>query len=142
MMQLSAHARLGKDPRVITTSTGTTMAVAPAAVNVPIARSDDASTVWFDLVAFGKTAESLLRHQQGDLINIFSAVQIRQWTDQQGQARETWQLIVEALVSARTTRPGGGRKREISSNGNGQRQQQAAGQFQQPEFVDDELPPF
>lgn len=133
-LQLSAHARLGKDPREITTSTGKPMAVAPAAVAVPIARGDDASTVWLDLVAFGRVAETLLRHKQGDLANVLGNVQIRQWTDKGGQPRETWQLIVDALVSARTTRPGGGKRRETRHDGQ-QRQQQAADRFQQPQQV-------
>lgn len=127
-LQLSAHARLGRDPREIDTTTGKVMAVCPAAVTVPIARSDDASTVWLDLVAFGRTAETLLRHKQGDLINVMGSVQIRQWTDKDGQQRENWSVIVEALISARTTRPGGGKRRD-----GGQRQQQAEIAFQSPE---------
>lgn len=144
-LQLSAHARLGKDPRSIDTRTGTAMVVCAAAVNLPVSRSEDTTTLWLDLVAFGRTAEDLLRHQQGDLLNVMGHVQVRQWTDQQGQQRENWQLMVEALISARTTRPKGGGKRTTQQAGQhrwqGNGRQQAAFEFQSPgdQAADDEF---
>lgn len=130
MMQLSAHTRLGKKPRQIDTRTGKTMAVAPAAVNVAIAQSEDTETIWLDLVAFGRTAEELLRHKQGDLLNVMGNVAVRRWTDQNGETRSNWQVVVEALLSARTTRPKSGnspRHREAEYHTHQQTQQ-----FQQP----------
>lgn len=38
-------------------------------------------------------------------------VQVRRWTDTDGTGREQLQVVADALVPARTVRPGGGRKR-------------------------------
>lgn len=63
------------------------------------------------IVAFGKLADLRLRHTKGDLVSASGRVQVRRWTDTDGTGREQLQLVADALVSARTVRPGGGRKR-------------------------------
>ncbi|HEX2796054.1 MAG TPA: single-stranded DNA-binding protein [Immundisolibacter sp.] len=63
------------------------------------------------IVAFGKLADLLLRHAKGDLLSASGRMQVRRWTDTDGTGREQLQLVADALVSARTVRPGGGRKR-------------------------------
>ncbi len=108
-MQVSIHGRLGRDPREIQTSTGTVMAVAPMVVNIPLSRGDDSEPCWFDLLAFGKTAETLLRHNKGEMVNIMGTLKINRW-DNNGETRDSQQVIIDSLLSARTTRSGGGRK--------------------------------
>lgn len=104
-MQASIHGRLGKAPRQIPTKTGTVMVSASVAVTVPLSRGDDTETLWLDVVAFGRVAEQLLRHQQGDMVNLFGAIQINRW--QTGsETKQNLQIIAESLLSARTTRPG------------------------------------
>lgn len=144
MFQASVYGRLGQQPRPIDTATGKTMAVASIAVNVPIGKTTDTATAWFDLLAFGRLAEQLLNHDQGDLVAVMGGVRLNQWTDHNGTVQERQQIRVEALVSARTTRPGGGRKpsnppeREAARQPNpeAERVQVAAG----PDDFDDELP--
>ncbi|MCB1806725.1 MAG: single-stranded DNA-binding protein, partial [Candidatus Competibacteraceae bacterium] len=103
--------RLGKAPRQIQTQTGTTMAAASVAVTVPLSRGDDTDTQWFDILAFGRTAEQLLRHQAGDMVNVFGSVQINRWQSN-GETKQNLQIVAESLLSARTTRPG---KRKASN---------------------------
>lgn len=66
---------------------------------------------WLGIVAFGKLAELLLRHAKGDLVSASGRVQVRRWADHHGTGRGQLRLVADALVSVRTVRPGGGRKR-------------------------------
>lgn len=108
MMAASAYGRLASTKQV-ETRTGTTMAVAQLAVEVPD-RSGDGHTLWLGIVCFGRTAEALLRHSKGDLLSVVGRVQLNPYTDREGTEREQLQIIADAIVSARTVRPGGKRK--------------------------------
>lgn len=109
MMAASAYGRLGGDPKSIETRTGTAMAVGQIAVEVPD-RQGDGSTLWVGIVTFGKTADALLRHSKGDMLSVVGRVQRNAYTDRNGTEREQLQIIADAIVSARTVRPGGRRK--------------------------------
>ncbi len=113
MMTASIYGRLGRDVKEIQTRTGKPMAVVGVAVEV--GGQEEAHTLWLDLVAFGGMAEKLLKHQKADMVSASGRIALNQWTDNNGQARETWQMIVDNLVSARTTRPGGKRKARVQS---------------------------
>ncbi len=105
-MHASAYGRLGKAPKAITTQSGKPMASASLAVNVSTARDPDA-THWLPLLAFGSQAETLARHQQGDMLAVTGRLQRNTWTDKEGAERIDLQLIVDQITSSRTVRPGG-----------------------------------
>jgi single-strand DNA-binding protein len=109
-MQASAYGRLGGDPREIATSTGNPMVVCSLAVDVARGESSDAPPLWLNLIAFGRVAEALAKHNRGDLISVSGRVQINRWRDKSGAEREQFQLVVDTVISARTVRPGGRRK--------------------------------
>lgn len=111
---LSAYGRLGSDPRAIETKSGKAMTVATLAVDVGEA---DAPPLWLGVVAFGKLAEDLLRHRRGDLLSVSGRLQVRHWTDSDGAQREQWQVVADALVSARTVRPGARKARPAGDDG-------------------------
>ena len=67
--------------------------------------------MWVRLVAFGKQSDALARHRKGDMVAAMGRLTQSVWTDREGRERESWQMVVEALVSARAVRPGGGRKK-------------------------------
>ena len=72
--------RLGKNPDVRYTETGT--AVSNFSVASDVGYGDKKVTEWFQLVAFGKTAEltnQLL--QKGSLVHIECQKQTRSWLD-------------------------------------------------------------
>lgn len=106
---ISCYGRLGGDPRSIPTKTGNAMAVATLAVD--IAEDAEGPPQWFGVVAFGQVAETLLRHAKGDLLSISGRLQRRTYTDRNGEEREQLQVIADTIISARSVRPGGGRKR-------------------------------
>ena len=111
---VSAYGRLTNDPREIKTRTGTPMTVGRLAVSLPCRENgeDGEATAFFGLVVFGELAESLSRHFKGDTVSAFGRVKINRYMDRDGEAREEMQIMADGLVSARTVRPGGGRKRK------------------------------
>ncbi len=113
-MQIAVHGRLGGDPKEIPTKTGTPMAVCSIAVSLDT-RGEEQETEWFGLVAFGKVAESLLRHKRGDMLSASGRVQLNTWT-------------TDSVVSARTVRPGGGKRKQQSQ----QQDYQAPAGFDDP----------
>jgi single-strand DNA-binding protein len=113
MMHASAYGRLGQDPTERESQAGKKWVTVSLAVD--IAMDADQPPFWLRVVAFGKVAEMLLRHGKGDLLSVSGRAQINRWTDRQsGQAREQIQIVADSLVSARTVRPSGG-KRKLNS---------------------------
>ncbi len=115
MIRASAYGRLGGDPVERETRNGNAMVTASLAMNVARANADE-DTAWFSLAAFGKTSETLLRHQKGDLLAAMGPLTRRAYTDRNGVDREGWALTCEQIVSARTVRPGGARKRKDTAD--------------------------
>ena len=133
MMQASLHGRLGKDPRAIQTRTGNSMATCSIAVTIPASREgEDPGTVWFDVLAFGRIAEQLLRQAKGEMVNLAGEVRLNRWTKDGGEVVETQQIIAESIISARSTRPAGNRQ------GRSNTRHTASQRAQAPAF-DDEL---
>ncbi len=115
MIRASVYGRLGGDPVERETRNGKAMVTASLAVS---AGRPDASeeTVWFDLAAFGRTADALARHAKGDLLAAMGALHRTRFTGRDGQERENWSLTVDSIMSARTVRPSGGKKRSQPAN--------------------------
>ena len=110
MIRASIYGRLGADPVERETRNGKTMVTASLAVSA--GRPDAGEeTVWFSLAAFGRTAEALVRHGKGDLLAAMGPLYRSRFTGRDGTERKGWSLTVEAVMSARTVRPAGGRKR-------------------------------
>ncbi len=110
MIRASIHGRLGGDPVERQIRNSKTMVTVSLAVN---AGRPDASeeTVWISLAAFGRAAGALARHRKGDLLAVMGSLHRTRFTGRDGQEREGWSLTVDAVLSARTVRPAGGRKR-------------------------------
>ncbi len=110
MIRASIYGRLGADPVERQTKNDKAMVTASLAVNAA-RHGADADTAWFNLVAFGRAGEDLMRHQKGDLIGCMGDLYKNRYVARDGQTREGWSLTIQSIVSARTVRPGGGRKR-------------------------------
>ena len=110
MMQIAAHGRLGKAPQERQTKAGKPMATTSIAIDVTPGNAEQQETLWISVLAFGRVAEALLRHQQGDLVSLSGNATMSRWTGQDGTEREQLSIIADSAISARTVRPGGGRK--------------------------------
>lgn len=111
MIRASVYGRLGADPVERKTKNGDVMATANLAVQ---AGRDHDQTQWFNLIAFGKTGEALMRHAKGDLLGAMGPLYKSRYTSN-GEEREGWSLTCESIVSAQTVRPGGGKKKNPES---------------------------
>ena len=110
MIRAALYGRLGADSVERETRNGKSMVTASLAVSA--GRPDvGEETQWFNLVAFGRASEDLMRHVKGDLVACMGALTKNGYTARDGHERESWSLNVESIVSARIVRPSGGRKR-------------------------------
>lgn len=106
--QISAYGRLVADPQTRTTANGTSMAMGRLAVALPCHAAEGGEvTFWLGVVAFGKQADALAGHVKGDLVSVAGAMQVNQWTGQDGGIQTGYQVIADSVISARTVRPGG-----------------------------------
>ncbi len=110
MIAASVYGRLGADPVERQTRNGKAMVTVSLAVSAGRPDADE-ETVWFSLAAVGRAAETLARHAKGDLLAAMGPLHRTRFTGRDGQERQGWSLTVESVVSARTVRPTGGRKR-------------------------------
>jgi single-strand DNA-binding protein len=117
MITSSIYGRLGRDPKATTTKTGKPMCTASVAVDV--GKEPGEETLWITVMGFGPLAESLQRHSQGDMIAAIGRLTRSRYTGTDGQERESWSLIADALHSSRTVRPG-----QRQGNGKGKERDQ------------------
>ncbi len=120
--------RLGNDPELTYTQSGTAIAKFRLAVNRPPRQgSDEQETDWLDIVAWGRTAENCAQYlDKGSLVGIEGRVQSRTWERQDGgkaYAVEINAFRVQFLESRRD--------REARQAGGGGGRQQGAQQGQQ-----------
>ena len=110
MMLASVYGRLGQDPRSIQTKSGKPMSVSSIAVELAT-RDGQAATQWLGVVAFGGVAESLAKHAKGDPVGVSGRVQQNAYAKQDGTKVVELQIVADSIVSARTVRPGGGKRK-------------------------------
>ena len=108
MMQLSCYGRLARDPNNIPTASGKSMAGASLAVSLDLRTGGETvdGTQWLNLLAFGKMADLLLKHKQADMVSVSGNCQLTKYSTSDGTERENVTVIIDSLISARTTRPG------------------------------------
>jgi single-strand DNA-binding protein len=132
MMQAAAYGRLGQEPKNIQTQSGKTMAAASIAVSIG---EHDEPPQWMGILAFGRVADDLLRHQKGDLLSVSGRVQRSKWTTSSGEQREQLQIVADSIVSSRSARPSGGRRQSDDS-----RQQQSRPDDRRDDDMNDQIP--
>ena len=75
---------------------------------------------------------------KGELVSVAGNMQISQWTDQNGEMRQGWQVIADSVISARTVRPGGRKGQQGQATDALNRAKQQTGQQDDP--YEDEIP--
>jgi len=113
MIHASIYGRLGRDPETRQTKNGNNMVMTSIAVDAtPGNHEGDQETIWFQVLAFGRVAETLARHSKGDLVSMSGRVTQNRWTGSDGEERVSMTIVADTVISARSVRPGGGRKKQ------------------------------
>ncbi len=132
--------RLGQDPDVRTTASGTQVVNLNVATN-EVGRADEQGnrqdiTEWHRIVLFGRTAEVAAQYlSKGSQVYIEGRLQTRKWQDQNGQDRYSTEIVGSEMqfIGGR-----GDNQNQNAGQGFGQPQQQggqnqAQGGFNQPQ---------
>ena len=130
--------RLGRDPEVHYTQGGTPVASFSLAVDRDFV--DQATgrrpTDWIGVVAWGAKAKFAQQYfRKGQLAVVEGRLQVRDWTDQEGNKRRSAEVVAEQIYFA-------GAKAVLPSEGNADERtlpEQASGEFQD---LDDGKLPF
>ena len=84
---------LGKDPELRHTQSGTPVCTFDIAVKGAKERTD-----WITIVAWNKTAELVCQYfTKGQLIAVEGRLQIRDWTDKDGNKRRSAEIVAEQV---------------------------------------------
>lgn len=94
--------RLGQDPEIRTTASGTQVANLNVATNERGPKQADGSyqdtTEWHKVILFGKTAEIAGQYlQKGSQVYIEGRLQTRKWQDQNGQDRYSTEIVANEM---------------------------------------------
>ena len=132
---ISVAGRLARDPEPKRTANGNDMALATIAVDLPAGRDAEPETWWLSLMAFGRTSGELAKHRKGDRLTVMGSLQRSRYRGRDGEERESWTVLCDAVLGPRSPRPSGQRQhggdRAPASNGAGQ-----------PPHVTEDLPPI
>jgi single-strand DNA-binding protein len=87
--------RLTRDPEARSTNSGTNVAQFSIAVDKRT-KSEDSSANFFRCVAFGKTADFVTSYlTKGRLVAVEGRLEQRKYTDNQGNNRESFEIIID-----------------------------------------------
>jgi len=120
MMAVAGVGRIGKDPEMTYTPSGT--AVTKFSLAVDGFRKDEEGnreTHWFDVVAFGKTAEFVAQYlDKGARVSLSGRLEQDRWTDKQsGQARSRIVVVAEHVQSEESRTEAEGRRAAVPARG-------------------------
>lgn len=110
----SIHGRLGSDPEQKTTASGKEMVRASIAVDVTGHNAEGEESLWISVLAFGRVAEQLARAARGETLAAMGKLTRGRFTGRDGQERESWTLLADAVITARSARPAGRKKTDTA----------------------------
>jgi single-stranded DNA-binding protein len=106
----SIHGRAGADGELRQSAAGKNWSRLNVAVSAGADReSGEPFTAWITIVAFAAHAEELAKVAKGQPVSAMGRMEQTKWQAPDGETREGWQLIADAVVTARSSRPKGGR---------------------------------
>ena len=122
MNNINLLGRLTRDPELRHTQAGTAVASFTIAVDRGYSEGGERKTDFIDCVAWKGTAEFIAKHfTKGQMIAVTGALQIRDWTDKDGNKRKSAEVIVRQAYFT-------GSKNESNK--------QANNDYTEPEFED------
>ena len=134
--------RLGRDPEVRYTTSGTAVADFSVATNeVWTDQSGERQerTEWHRIVVWRRLAEICEKYlRKGSLVMIEGRIQTREWDDRDGNRRRTTEIVALGMkmLDSRTDRMGGGPTADRS----GPRSSAPSQPSQEVEITDDDIP--
>ena len=103
--------RLARDPELRHTQSGLPVASFRIAVDRDIKdkSTGERATDWIDIVAWRQTAEFVSRYfTKGSLIIVEGRLQMRDWTDKEGNKRTIAEVVADQVYFGNSKREGGG----------------------------------
>ena len=110
-MHATIYGRAAFAPRQHQTKNGNDMTSCRVAVDLTGRDASDEQTLWVDVLSFGNQAEVLARIGKGDTLSAMGRLTKGTYTAKDGTERESWTLLADAVLTAKSGRPGGNRKR-------------------------------
>ena len=103
------QGRLTKDPELRRTQSGTAVASATAAVDRDFKNQDgNRDTDFIPIVAWKGTGEMLAKYfSKGQMIVVEGRLQLRDWTDNDGNKRRTAEIVANSVYFGDSKRDGG-----------------------------------
>lgn len=99
MNSVSLIGRLGQNPELKYTPSGTALAKFSLAVDGRKGQNGEKETHWIDCVAWQKTAEVIAEHcQKGKQIGVNGRLNVNQWEDQEGQKHKRTEVVVDSFT--------------------------------------------
>ena len=98
MNKVILMGRLTKDPEIRYTGTGEPIAIAryTIAVNRPYKKDGQTQADFINVVSYRKAAEFIEKYfKKGQMIAIVGRLQVRNWTDKDGNKRRNMEVVVE-----------------------------------------------
>ena len=128
--------RLTRDPELRHTQSGTAVASFTLAVDRDFKdkNTGERATDWIDVVAWRQTAELVSRYfSKGRMAVVEGRLQIRDWTDKEGNKRRSAEVIADSVYFGDSKREGGSGGQESYSGGYGGYSAPAGGYPAQPD---------
>ena len=90
--------RLTRDPELRRTASGKAVASFTVAVDRDFSQGEQKDTDFIECVAWQKTGEFVSKYfQKGSMIVVSGRLQIRSWTDKDGNKRRTAEVVADAV---------------------------------------------
>ena len=114
--------RLARDPELRHTQSGTPVATFRLAVDRDFKdkNTGERQTDWIDVVAWRGTGEFVSRYfSRGRMAGVEGRLQIREWTDKEGNRRTTAEVVADSVYFGDSKRDGDGQGSYSGNNGYG-----------------------
>lgn len=135
--------RLTRDPEIRHTQSGTAVASFTLAVDRDFKdkATGEKATGFIDVVAWRNTAEFVSRYfSKGRMAVVEGRLQIREWTDKEGNKRRTAEVVADNVYFGDSKRDGDSRYQGGYSSGGYQAPEQPTDEFREIQDEDGELP--
>ena len=120
--QIVIMGRLARDPELRHTQSGTPVATFRLAVDRDFKdkNTGERQTDWIDVVAWRGTGEFVSRYfSRGRMAVVEGRLQIREWTDKEGNRRTTAEVVADSVYFGDSKRDGDGQGSYSGNNGYG-----------------------